>query len=168
MEYLAWLENTGLSRWVRESPSIAFGFPGILTLHAIGMGFLVGTCAAVDLRVLGFAPRVPLSLMQRFFPVMWFGFVVNLISGLLLLVGYPTKALTNPLFYIKLLCIGAGMTLAVWLGRAVVHGREAGVQPSGARVRLWALLSLTFWTVAIFTGRFLAYTCTRLMVDMKC
>jgi hypothetical protein len=168
VEFTAWLEATALSIWVRESTSIAFGFPGILTVHAIGMGFLVGTCAAVDLRVLGFAPRVPLPLMDRFFPVMWIGFVLNAISGLLLLVGYPTKALTNPVFYVKLACIAVGLTVAVWLGRTVVRNPEAGLQPVGINGRRWAFVSLAVWVIGIFAGRLLAYTCTHLMVDMKC
>jgi len=39
--FLAWVESTALSQWIIGSPSM-FAFPGILTLHAIGMGFAVG------------------------------------------------------------------------------------------------------------------------------
>ena len=53
--------------WVRESPSV-FAFPGILSVHAIGMALVVGLNAAIDLRILGFAPHVPLMEMKRFFP----------------------------------------------------------------------------------------------------
>ena len=45
---------------------------------------------------------MPLKPMGRFVPVMWLAFTVNAVTGILLLIGYPTKALTNPLFYIKL------------------------------------------------------------------
>jgi hypothetical protein len=165
VEFFTWLESTAISIWVRESTSIAFGFPGILTLHAIGMGFLVGICFAIDLRLLGFAPRVPLSAMARFFPVMWFGFVVNAFSGLLLLVGYPTKALTNPVFYLKLAFIGAGTVLAIRLARTAVRNPAFETRPATTRVRAWALLSLFAWVGAIFAGRLLAYTYSRLMMD---
>ena len=37
---------------------------------------------------------------------MWAGFWINALSGILLLIAYPTKALTNPLFYAKLVLIG--------------------------------------------------------------
>ena len=43
--FFIWLESTALSQWVVGSPSL-LAFPGILTLHAIGMGFrenLIGT-----------------------------------------------------------------------------------------------------------------------------
>ena len=55
--FLIWLESTALSQWVVGSESM-FAFPGILALHAIGMGFAVGICLALDLRVLGVAPGV--------------------------------------------------------------------------------------------------------------
>src|SRR6188768_4001182 len=95
-----WLEATSLSTWLRESPSL-WAFPFVLILHTVGMGFLAGANVAMDLRVVGFAPKIPLSLFERFFLVMKVGFVVNAVSGILLLLAYPTKALTNPLFYIK-------------------------------------------------------------------
>ena len=116
-----------------------FAFPFILIVHAWGMGLLAGSNAAVGLRILGFAPRVPLSGMQKFYPVMWFGFVINAISGVLLLVGYPTKALTNPVFYLKLGCIAAGMVLMNRLRQRVVRSDKL---PSGqgkmmAAFRCW-------------------------------
>src|SRR5437867_13235035 len=74
--FLGWVEQTQLSVWLRESPSL-LAFPFVLILHTVGMGFLVGTNVAMDLRILGFAPRVPLSLLQKFFPVMGLGFFVN-------------------------------------------------------------------------------------------
>src|SRR5436309_12171806 len=97
----SWIETSALSSWIRESPSL-WAFPFILILHTVGMGFLVGPNVAMDLRILGFAPRIPLSLFEKFFGVMKVAFVINVISGVLLLIAYPTKALTNPLFYVKL------------------------------------------------------------------
>src|SRR5450432_3249695 len=97
--FLLGLESTGLSTWIRESTSL-WAFPGILTLHTVGMGFVAGLSAAVDLRILGFAPFVPLLELRRFFPVLWLGFWMNAVSGVLLLIAYPTKALTNPVFYL--------------------------------------------------------------------
>lgn len=160
--FLIWLESTALSRWVIEAQTL-FAFPGILALHAIGMGFAVGVSVAVDLRVLGVGAGVPLAEMRRFLPVFWAGFWVNAISGVLLLVGYPTKALTNPVFYLKLLLIAAATVLLLQIGRRVFResGPAGGLAGSG-RVRQMAVASLVCWTGAIFAGRFLAYTYSRL------
>jgi len=162
--FLAWLESTSLSVWIVESPSL-LAFPGILTLHAIGMGFAVGINAALDLRILGVAPGVPVGEMRRFVPVLWFGFWLNAVSGVLLLIGYPTKALTNPLFYLKLALIAVGMVLFVRIGRRVFRdGVELDtLEPEAShRLRRLAIVSIMCWSGAIFAGRFLAYTYTRL------
>jgi hypothetical protein len=98
--------------------------------------------------------------MARFFPVLWFGFIINLISGLLLLISYPTKAFTNPVFFVKMGCIAAGMVLMVLIRKRVIDEGQSG--------RILAGLSLIFWIGAIVAGRLLAYTCTWLMVDVQC
>jgi hypothetical protein len=163
--FLAWLESTALSVWIVESPSL-LAFPGILTLHAIGMGFAVGINAALDLRILGVAPTVPIGEMRRFVPVLWFGFWLNAVSGVLLLIAYPTKALTNPVFYLKLVLIAVGMVLFVRIGRRVFRdGADQldTIEPdTSRRLRRLAVVSLVCWAAAIFAGRFLAYTYTRL------
>jgi hypothetical protein len=118
----------------------------------------------VGLRIVGFAPKVPIAALGRFYPVMWLGFAVNLVSGALLLIGYPTKALTNPVFYAKLLCIACGMTLMLWLRGAVVRVDRRPTR----KVRTLAALSLFAWTGAIVAGRLLAYTCTWLLRGSPC
>ena len=54
MDILIWVEQTAYGTWLRESPSV-WAFPVPLVLHAIGMAALVGTNAALDFRILGFA-----------------------------------------------------------------------------------------------------------------
>jgi len=161
--FLAWVESTTLSQWIVGSPSM-FAFPGILVLHAIGMGFAVGVSAALDLRVLGVAPRIPLADMRRFLPFLWGGFWLNAVSGVLLLIGYPTKALTNPVFYLKLTLIAVAMVLLVRISRRAFDEDDATRAPDAPspRLRQLAIASLVCWTGAITAGRLLAYTYTRL------
>ena len=161
--FLAWVESTTLSQWVVGSPSM-FAFPGILTLHAIGMGFAVGISAALDLRILGVAAKVPLAEMRRFLPILWAGFWLNAASGLLLLIGYPTKALTNPVFYLKLTLIAVAMVLLVRISRSAftTGPRRCLAIEFSPRLRKLAIASLVCWAGAITAGRLLAYTYTRL------
>ena len=158
--FLIWLESTALSQWIVGSESM-FAFPGILALHAIGMGFAVGICLALDLRILGVAPGVRIAEMRRFVPVVWAAFWLNAVSGVLLLIGYPTKALTNPVFYLKLLLIGVGLWLFTRIGRRVFDdaGDERAQSPPVQRL---AIISLVCWVGAITAGRLLAYTYHRL------
>ena len=163
MPFLAWLESTRLSVWIRESTSV-LAFPGILSCHAIGMGFAAGINAAVALRILGVASTVPLGEMRRFLPVMWFGFWLNAASGVALLIAYPTKALTNPLFYVKLALVASGVGLAKAIGRYLSGVSTGDVPPPRTpRVRVLAAVSLGSWAGAIAAGRLLAYTYSHLM-----
>jgi hypothetical protein len=115
--------------------------------------------------VLGVARQVPVHTLGRYDLVMWLGFWVNAVSGVLLLIAYPTKALTNPLFYVKLLLIAIGLLLAramrKWLRGAA--DLDAVVPP---RLRTLAVASLASWAASITAGRLLAYTYSRLTVDL--
>jgi len=155
------VEANWLSVWVREAPTL-LAFPTILALHALGMGLLVGASVAMDLRVLGFAPRIPLSVMETLFPIMRFGFWLNAASGALLLLAYPTKALTNPLFYVKLTLIGLALVVTVVIRKRILNKPKLEDAPVSAPVpiksKMLAVASLALWAAAIAAGRFLAYT----------
>jgi len=159
------LEHTGLSLWVR-GPSL-LAFPLILTVHTIGMGFLAGTSSAIDLRILGVAPRVPLGALQKFYPVLWVALTANFVSGVLLLAGYPYKAFTNPVFYLKLTLIAFAVLLMVRIRRDVLRRSELEEGAGFARHAKWlASVSLLSWVGAITAGRLLAYTFKWLLVGI--
>ena len=114
------------------------------------------------------APGVPLAEIRRFLPILWLGFWLNAISGTLLLIAYPTKALTNPVFYLKLGLIAVAMTLLVRISRQVFGNTTdpgTGDSAQSPRLRRLAIISLLCWAGAITAGRFLAYTYTRLTVS---
>jgi hypothetical protein len=153
-----WLESSAFSIWMRESDSL-FAFPGILAAHTIGLGLLAGLSGALALRLLGVAKGIPPDAFTRFLPLMWFGLWMNVLSGIALLIGYPTKALTNPVFYLKLGLIAAALVIL----RAIFR-REDARSPSGV-TRVLAAALLIGWVATITAGRLLAYTYTRLSVD---
>jgi hypothetical protein len=89
--------------------------------------------------------------------VLWLAFAVNAVTGILMLIGYPTKALTNPLFYVKL----SFVAIAVWL----LYQIAAHVLPASEdekslskKVKVLAVTSLAAWAFLIAAGRWLAYT----------
>jgi hypothetical protein len=109
------------------------------------MGFVVGINACIDIRILGFAPAVRLSALERFFPVLWFGFWVNAITGTILLGVDLTSKLANPDFYVKL----AFIALALWnlgmLRTQVFRDPLIDKIPPSAKAKILTVLSLTFW-----------------------
>lgn len=162
-----WIENSAVSIWMREATTL-WAFPFVLILHTVGLAFLVGANVAIDIRALGGMPGVPLMSLRRYYRWMWAGFWVNAFSGVLLLAAYPTKALTNPLFYVKLSFIAAGLIVAKIIRRYLVSGEVGAHVTAPPQLRLLAGASLLIWVVSITTGRLLAYTCSRLTVDTTC
>ena len=165
--FLNALEQSGISVWFRETPSL-FGFYFILTIHTIGLSLAVGPNAAIDLRLLGVARKIPLAPLKQCFSLMWVGLGLNVISGIFLVLAYPAKAFTNPAFYIKLILIG----LAVWtmyrIKTRVFDDSSLSEAVMLARGRTLAIWSLVLWAGAITAGRLLAYTCTYLLYGVPC
>lgn len=141
MEQLRWVQDSGFATWMRESSWAIFA---TLILHTLSMGLLVGTGLAVDGRVLGLARSVPLDALRRLWPIMAWALALIVFSGVLLVIAYPAKALTNPLFYVKLTVL----TAAVLITRRIMR----------APVAWLAALSVPLWVAGLTLGKFLAYT----------
>jgi hypothetical protein len=144
---LVWLEQSALAAWIRESPSI-WAYSTILTLHTLGLGIVVGASAVVDLRLLGFARRIPLPTLRPLFAVLWWGFALNAVTGVLLFMSDATHRSQQPVFYVKLGLVA----LALW----IAHILKTIVSRDG-EARLLAGVSLALWMAAIVAGRLMAY-----------
>ena len=155
------VEQTGLSMWIRESDSF-LAFWLILSVHAIGMGVLVGASLLIDLRILGVAPDLPLAPFKRLYRFIWVGFWIQVVSGILLLIAYPTKSLTNLDFYLKLTLVGLGVAFMQIIKKRVFSDSIASETAMMANGRVFAIWSLIFWIGAVTAGRLLAYTYTTL------
>ena len=180
MSFLAWVEGLGLSTWIREADSV-FAYAGVLFLHTLGLGMLVGTNVLINLAVLRRQSEAPVAALAGFYRVMWTGFWLNVVSGSLLLIADATTKFTNPVFFIKMAFVG----LAVVNMRAIHrHVSPAALRPAAvstrgrllqgkssipswfgrwmpasdeARVRRLVWSSFLLWTAAITAGRLMAY-----------
>ena len=156
MNVLQAIQDSSFCQWVRESESL-FAFAGILLMHTIGMGFVVGVNATIDLRILGFAPAVRLSALERFFPILWLGFWVNAITGTILLGADATSKLTNPDFYVKMVFIALAVVNLKMMRTRVFRDPLIDKVPPSRMAKMLAITSLVFWLGAITSGRLLAY-----------
>ena len=146
------MEETALSIWLRESGTAFFSS---LTLHSLAMAFVVGINLLIALRLLGGAPGIPPKKIFRFYTPHWYAVGVIFLSGIALLIAYPAKALTNPVFYIKLVALTLGLIIAYVLPRSL----NKATQPLNEKLmKLIASCSILLWIVTITAGRFLAYT----------
>ncbi len=157
MEFLDFFENSALSIWLRESPSV-LAYPTLLAFHTFGMAFLVGTSTAIALRLLGFASSVPLAPLRKFFPLMWLSFSISLASGALLLMLDARLFLTMPAFLLKLAAIVAALMIMRMI-RVRLQSDWVGVDtgPVTKKIKILAGSVLICWAIAITAGRVTAY-----------
>ena len=155
MAFFRRLQDSEFTNWFLGSDSI-WTYPTILTLHTVGMAMLVGASIVVHLRVLDVGPGFPIERVRALYNIIWTGFAINLVTGIVLFVTEAADRAVDPVFYVKL----ASIALALWLGvtvkRRVIDRMNA---PSGTlrAARLLSLSSLGLWTVAIVAGRLMAY-----------
>lgn len=162
MEFLIWLENSGYATWMREADYLNSTFPYtfVLAQHAIGLAILVGPNTVLNLRILGMGSSLPVKPMEGFFPLMWVGFWINAISGVLLVPTSAVAFLTDPIFYIKLGAIALAIVILRSIHREVfgVGAASLGRVPLTAKAKALAGTSLALWTIAIVAGRLMAYS----------
>jgi hypothetical protein len=156
MALLVSIEQNPFSTWVRESPSL-WAFPFILFLHTLGLAMLAGLNVGVDAWLLGRRKLPPFEL-ANLYRVMWLGFGINALSGLVLLAAYPAKALTNWMFFAKMAFIAVALTVLQRLKGELAVASGTAERDVSTHARRLALASLLLWTATIFAGRLLAYT----------
>ena len=95
MDFIQLIEQNSFMVWLREGGSL-WGYPAILFAHTLGLGAVAGVNGVVDLRVLGFGRRIPLSSLLGMFGLAWIAFGVTLVSGLILLASDASNKLATP------------------------------------------------------------------------
>ncbi len=127
-------------------------YPLVSWLHLVGIGLLFGTIAVVDLRLAGGLLRLDdAALQQTLVPLSLGGFMVALLSGLLLFAPAAREYLSSPWFAAKLALIGSAAVNALALHLASRR------RPNPRHGRLAGLLSLGLWATVMLTGRMLAF-----------
>lgn len=142
------IEQSGVATWIRES-GVLYGYPLVLFLHTLGLSTLVGLNAAINLRLLGIASAIPLTSLEKLFSLMWAGFGLTAVTGILLFMAGATKHAANPAFVVKLLFV-----LTAGVALALTWTRVFRLQQSG---RALAAVSLACWLGALTAGRLMAY-----------
>ncbi|SFZ86842.1 hypothetical protein SAMN02983003_4037 [Devosia enhydra] len=152
------LENSALSQFVNT-----FGptYPIVESVHVIAIALVFGTILIVDLRLLGVAStnrpftRVAHDLLK----LTWGGFVLAVITGILLFLPNATSIYININFQIKMiLLIAAGLNMLVF---ELVTARGVSVWDRTAppnSARLAGLLSIGLWMGVIVFGRLIGFT----------
>jgi len=154
----AWMEQTSVGDSVKNS---WWEFPTIETIHIFGIVVIVGSTSILDLRLLGLTQRDKSvsKLAGRFLPWTWAGFILMVITGLLLYASEATKMFDNLGFQIKMvLIIVAGLNALIFhtmAYRSVGKWEHDPVAPLSARAA--GLCSILLWFGIVAAGRWIAY-----------
>ena len=158
LPFAEWLAGTPGSIALHES---LFMYPIIESVHVLTLCVFVGMSVMLDLRLLGLAlKRVPVTdVTRRLLPWMFAGFVVMMITGILLVYAIPIRSYQSIWFRMKLILLAlAGLnawTFHIGVYRSV---REWDVAPSAPRrARAAGIVSLVLWGGIIIFGRMIAY-----------
>jgi hypothetical protein len=158
LPFCQWLAATSGSIALHES---LFMYPLVESVHVLTLCLFVGMSVLLDLRLLGVTlRRVPVSeVTDRLLPWMIVGFVIMLITGLLLFYAIPVRSYQNIFFRLKLITLVlAGLN--AWYFHEGIHKRVAQWDRdvrTPARARMAGVLSLVFWGIIVVSGRMIAY-----------
>lgn len=133
-----WIRSTPIS-WVMNN--IPWAWPLCESMHFIGLSMLVGTVGFFDLRLLGFARRVPIAALHRLIPIGVAGFAIN--------AAFQVKVA----FFLI-----AGVNVAVFYLTMFRSIREVGPgQQAPLVARLIGGVSLCSWIGVMTAGRLLTF-----------
>lgn len=155
--WLLWLEKSAWAAAIRQSTWL---YPGLEIVHIAGLALLVGAALLFDLRLLGFAPNLPVTdLAQHLLAWSRRGLLFIIPSGILLFITNAVALGHDPTFWLKMVLLAlASLNATVFhtfTFRSVHDWNTLHVVPAGAKVA--AVFSILLWLAIIACGRLLAY-----------
>ena len=149
------LQDSPFTDWLLGSDSI-WTYPLVLTLHTAGLAVLVGASILIHLRLLDVGAAIPQHRLRVLYRFVWAGFIVNLVTGLMLFATQAADRIADPVFAVKLGSIALALSAGVVARRRIIEAPDDA--PLNPRAVRWiAAGGLALWAVAIVTGRLMAY-----------
>ena len=139
--------------YVRDTP---WTWIAAETLHFIGLSLLIGVILLIDLRVLGFMPRVPFTALDRLLPWAMLGFALNTFTGMLFFAAAFGQYTNNPAFFWKMIFVllAGANTLYFTFDDSWVKepGRDASLVSKAA-----AVSAMVLWVGVMYWGSMLPF-----------
>lgn len=152
---LDWIANTDYATWVRQS----WGWALALTFHAFGTAIIVGLIFIIALRLLGFFRSIPYTSLNRLLPVIWIGFVVQVLSGATLWASKPARYLADGMFQWKFAFVVFAAVVTLFFHQ-MLRRETPNWQAAGAvsvRATRFVVVTAILWAAVLVAGRLTAY-----------
>jgi hypothetical protein len=158
-QFCAWLDQTPVSHTIQTKAWIV---PTVQTVHILAIAVVATSALMVDLRVIGVVGRdqSPAQVGQRFLPFVWWSLLVLLLTGAIMIIGEPARALKNSVFQLKIGLILVAIILTATLQASLTKNvtfAEPAERARGAPFAI-AIASIVLWAGIICAGRWIAYT----------
>ena len=150
------IEGSAVNNWILSSQWL---WPGMEITHFIGLSLLLGSMLIVDLRLAGRLRQIDLMLTHRLLPWAIVGFLLNLGSGIIFILGDPARYTVNIGFQIKMILVLIAGANAIWFFRKI-NPQIANWDPHGdtpIEAKAIAVISLVAWFGVLLLGRLIPY-----------
>jgi uncharacterized membrane protein len=127
------------------------------TVHFFGFSMIFGTVLVVVLRVLGFAKSIPFSAVHRILPLGLLGVLMNVFSGMLMLLADSFRYLNETTFAPKIAFIAIGVIAVLYFSLSERLWTVKAGEDAPASSKAVAVLVLLSWCGVIIGGRLLPY-----------
>jgi uncharacterized protein DUF6644 len=126
------LEESALSQAIKDATWV---IPLLQSIHIVTIGVVFVSSLMIALRVLGrMRADEPFALVwARFAPWMWYGLVVMVVTGVLLVIGEPVREFTAFSFWLKMTLLAIAVTATFVFGRTFGPGSAAAGVAAGMR-----------------------------------
>jgi hypothetical protein len=156
--FCLWLEATP---WSQTIQSTAWIVPAVQTVHILAIATVAGSALMMNLRLLGLVglDQPVERFSSRFLPVIWWALPVLFVTGVIMIIGEPARALKNPFFQLKMGLLIAALAVTAFYQLRLTRGGDRFNPATGGRgaALLIAIPSLALWTGIVFAGRWIAY-----------
>ncbi len=159
----AWINSTPLHAWARAF-TVATKDWGLLAMqitHVLGVCLLAGSVGVFSLRMMGvISGSQPLaSVARRLLPWAWGAIVLQLLTGLFMVIERPERAMGSLTFPYKMLFLVAAIVVTTVFSSTIRRTPDYWDQTGRRRTaaRLMGAVSLVLWLGVIFAGRWIAY-----------
>jgi hypothetical protein len=151
-----WLAATPLSLFEQNN---AWVIPALQSIHILGIAVVMGSVGMLVLRAFGIAGRSlsAAAVVRGFLPWLWSAIALMLASGVLMVVGEPSRALLNTTFQLKMLLLVPAVVLSGLGARAAVASNASPAAPVALGGTMLLTLALLQWVAITVAGLWIAY-----------